>query len=82
VVATVIVVLDEAVPEGMDAGPKVTLVSAGLPEAENVVTFCVGPPVVVRLIVKLAFAPAATVAVAGGAAATLKSTPIPLSGMA
>ena len=60
-------------------GAKVTLVPAGLPEAENVMVFPVGPPVVLRSIVKPAFAPAATVIIVGGAAATLKSTPTPLS---
>ena len=79
VVETDIAVLDAEVPDEMDGGLKLTLVAAGLPEAENVAAFCVEPPVVVRLIVKLAFAPAATVTVVGRAAAMLKSTPTPLS---
>ena len=72
-------VLEGAVPDGTDGGPKVTLVPAGLPKAENMMVFPVGPPVVVRSIVKPAFAPAATVIIVGGTAATLKSTPTPLS---
>ena len=83
VVVTVMVtaVLDGAVPDGIDAGPKVTFVAEGLPEAENAITFWLGPPVVVRSMVKLAFVPAPIVSVVGGAAATLKSTPTPLSEM-
>jgi len=79
VIVIAIGVLEGAVPGGTDGGAKVTLVPAGLPEAENVMVFPVGPPVVLRSIVKPAFAPAATVIIVGGAAATLKSTPTPLS---
>ena len=78
----VMTVLDADVPDGMDCALKFTLVSAGLPEAENEVTVCVGPPVVFRSIVKVALVPAATVTVVGGAATTLKSTPRPLKAVA